>query len=67
MKISTKKNLKDCTKWIKKFGGRSFVITCGVIGTLYQPVNSNEVVLADTSPWTCFVEYTLMGVFFEKN
>ena len=23
------------TKWNKKMGGRSFVITCGVIGTLY--------------------------------
>ena len=26
--------LKNCTKWNKKMGGRSFVITCGVIGTL---------------------------------
>ena len=24
-------------------------------------------VLADTSPRACIVEYTLLGVFFEKN
>ena len=29
-----KKNMKDWTKWNKKMGGRSFVITCGAIGTL---------------------------------
>ena len=26
--------MKDWTKWYKKMGGRSFVITCGAIGTL---------------------------------
>ena len=30
-----KKTLKDWTKWNRKMGGRSFVITSGVIGTLY--------------------------------
>ena len=40
-KVKSKKkkiyiNLKDLTKWNKKMGGRSFVITCSVIGTLYS-------------------------------
>ena len=29
-----KKNSNQDAKWNKKMGGRSFVITCGVIGTL---------------------------------
>ena len=33
-----KKNLKYWTKWNKKMGGRSFVTTSGVIGTLYCAV-----------------------------
>ena len=28
-------------KWNKKMGGRSFVITCGVIGTLYYTGSSS--------------------------
>ena len=30
-----KKNSNNDAKWNKKMGGRSLVITCGVIGTLY--------------------------------
>ena len=30
-----KKNKNQDAKWNKKMGGRIFVITCGIIGTLY--------------------------------
>ena len=47
-KIISKKNLKDWTKWNKKMGGRSFIITCGVIGTLYcTGVHTSACLLVD--------------------
>ena len=35
-------SLNQDAKWNKKMGGRSFVITCGVIGTLYTLQYSTE-------------------------